>query len=47
MDGTYLVDKVFDNESLQLKDLQGIPLDIKTNESRVKLYRPQESAEKN
>ena len=45
--GPYLVDKIFDNGSLQLKDFQGNPLDTKTNGSRVKLYRPQESAEIN
>lgn len=42
--GAYLVDKAFDNGSLQLKDLQGNILDTKTNGSRVKLYRPQENA---
>ena len=45
--GPYLVDKVFNNGSLQLKDLQGNPLDTKTNGSRVKLYRPSESVEIN
>ena len=45
--GPFVVDQVCDNGSLQLKDLQGNPLDTKTNGSRVKLYRPQESAELN
>jgi hypothetical protein len=43
----FVVDKVFDNGSLQLKDLQGNLLETKTNGSRVKLYRPRESAELN
>ena len=38
--GPFMVDQVFYNGSLQLKDLQGNPLDTKTNGSRVKLYRP-------
>ena len=36
---TFVIDQVFDNVSLQLKHLQGIPLDTKINESHVKLYR--------
>jgi hypothetical protein len=42
--GPFVVDKVFDNGSLQLKDLQENLLETKTNGSRVKLYRPLESA---
>ena len=41
----YVVDKFFDNGSLQLKDLQGNLLETKTNGSRIKLYRPQESGD--
>ena len=45
--GPFVVDEVFDNGSLELKDLQGNLLETKTNGSRVKLYRPQESADHN
>ena len=45
--GPFVVDQIFYNESLQLKDLQGNSLDTKTNGSRVKLYRPQDTAEYN
>ena len=38
--GPFVVDEVFNNRSLQPKDLQGNLLDTKTNGSRVKLYRP-------
>jgi hypothetical protein len=45
--GPFVVDEVFNNGSLQLKDLQGNLLDTKTNGSRVKLYQSQKIADHN
>ena len=42
MDGDFVVDEVFNNGSLQLKDLQWNLLDTKIKRSRMKLYNPQE-----
>lgn len=39
--GPFKVSKVYENGSLQLTDLQGRPLDTRTNGSRVKLYNPE------
>ena len=40
--GPYRVIKIFGNGSLQLEQLDGTPLDTRTNGSRVKLYNPAE-----